>query len=112
MLKFHTTSGIVVSTAVLGYRPLPPPSLSDAPPAKAATQIASVLHQPLAKADRLPVRTLGAGLFDRRLALLRSGLSFRSQNFLPMRRERYASLLFASAFSWHRLVAMPPYVSI
>jgi hypothetical protein len=59
MLKFNTTSGIVVSTAVLGIA-FAASFASDAPPAKVGPQIASVLHQPLAKADRLPVRTIGA----------------------------------------------------
>jgi hypothetical protein len=55
MLNFHTTSGIVVSTAVLGIA-FAASFASNAPPAKAEAQIAS----PLAKADRLPVRTVGA----------------------------------------------------
>jgi hypothetical protein len=59
MLKFNTTSGIVVGTAVLGIA-FAASFASDAPPAKAGPQIPSVIHQPLAKADRLPVRTVGA----------------------------------------------------
>jgi hypothetical protein len=59
MLKLTTASGIVVGTAVLGIT-VAAFFASDAPTAKAEPQIASLHHQPLAEADRLPVRAEGA----------------------------------------------------
>jgi hypothetical protein len=57
MLKFTTTSSLVVGAAVLGLA-FAALFASAAPPAEAEPQIDSV--QPLAKADRLPVRIEGA----------------------------------------------------
>jgi hypothetical protein len=55
MLKLTTASGIVVGTAVLGIT-VAAFFASDAPTAKAEPPIASLHHQPLAEADRLPAR--------------------------------------------------------
>jgi hypothetical protein len=65
MIKFTTAaSGTAVTTAVLGIT-LAAIFASSAPPAKAAPLTGIVVDQPLAKADRLPVRTKGAACSSR-----------------------------------------------
>jgi hypothetical protein len=59
MSRFTITSGFVVGAAVLGLT-LATVFASASPPAQAEPEIASALHRPLSKADRLPVRTVGA----------------------------------------------------
>lgn len=54
MPKFTNAAGLVVGAAVLGIA-FAAFFASASPPAKAGPQLASVLHQPLAEADRRPV---------------------------------------------------------
>jgi hypothetical protein len=65
MIKLtNATSSTAVSAAVLGIT-LAAVFASVAPQARAEPQIAPVVHQPLAKADRLPVPTKGAACSSR-----------------------------------------------
>jgi hypothetical protein len=64
MLKFTTTSGLVAGAAVLGLS-FAAFFTSPSPQAQAEPQIASVLDEPLAKTDRLPVRIEGAACASR-----------------------------------------------